>query len=83
MAEQERPLTAGQLASAALKADDVHREVQKACELLGIQGEGKEVQALADQLAGTARDGIALRALLRQPSTSAAVGVCVATSRSP
>ena len=75
-AQEKQPLTARQLAVAALETEGVRREVQQACDLLEIP-DGEQAQVLTQELAATARDGIAVRALLRQPLSRAAIGVCL------
>ena len=48
-AKEDQPLTARQLAAAALDTDDVRREVKQACHLLGIPDE-EQAQVLTEQL---------------------------------
>ena len=76
-AQQRQPLTARQLAMAALRTDAVRSEVKQACDLLHISDKEEQAKAFTEQLADTKGDGLALRSLLRQPLSRAAVAVCL------
>jgi hypothetical protein len=77
-ARQNRRVTARQLATAALNAPALRKQLDRAWRRLGIEDEVTQGELLADELDGISRDGQALRAIAGQRVAWALAALCVA-----